>query len=87
VDGGLLKTDYILYKRRYPVSRLCWTLPWYYEWYGKETVQAVRDNQTKVVIYKLNPNVWKVQDFATEMDALILSDYKRVGELNLYERM
>ena len=87
VECGMLKTDYILYKKRYPVSRLCWTLPWYYEWYGEETVQAVRDNQTKVVIYKLNPNVWNIQDFAGEMDALILTDYKRIGDLDLYERI
>lgn len=87
IEGGILQTDYILYKRRYPVTRLCWTLPWYYEWYGKETVKAVRDNKTKAVIYKLNLNVWGVQDFAREMDDLILADYERVGDLDLYERI
>ena len=87
IEGGILKTDYILYKRRYPVTRLCWTLPWYYKWYGKETVKAVRDNKTKAVIYKLNPNVWGIQDFAGDMDALILADYERVGDLDLYERI
>ncbi len=86
VEGGILETDYVFYKRRYPVSRLCWTLPWYYEWYGEETVQAVRENKTRVVIYKLNPNVWGVQDFATEMDALMLKDYTKTGELDLFER-
>ena len=87
VECGMLKTDYILYKKRYPVTRLCWTLPWYYEWYGKETVKAVRDNKTRAVIYKLNPNVWGIQDFAGDMDALILAEYERVGDLDLYERI
>ena len=87
VECGMLETDYIFYKKRYPVTRLCWTLPWYYEWYGHETVQAVDGNKTRVVVYKLNPNVWGIQDFATEMDALMLKDYARVGSLDLFERM
>ena len=87
VECGMLETDYIFYKKRYPVSRLCWTLPWYYEWYGHETVRAVDENKTRVVVYKLNPYVWKIQDFATEMDALMLKDYARVGSLDLFERM
>lgn len=86
-ECGMLETDYIFYKKRYPVSRLCWTLPWYYEWYGQETVRAVDENKTRVVVYKLNPNVWGIQDFATEMDALMLKDYARVGSLDLFERM
>lgn len=87
VECGMLETDYIFYKKRYPVTRLCWTLPWYYEWYGHETVQAVDENKTRVVVYKLNPYVWELQDFATEMDALMLKDYARVGSLDLFERM
>ena len=45
------------------------------------------ENKTRVVVYKLNPNVWGIQDFATEMDALMLKDYARVGSLDLFERM
>lgn len=86
IEAGMLETDYIVYKGRYPATRLCWTLPWYYEWYGKETVETLRKKGTQILMYKMNPVVWGIEGFAKDMDELVSTEYERVGEMDLYMR-
>ncbi|MDO4804919.1 MAG: hypothetical protein Q4A32_08885 [Lachnospiraceae bacterium] len=86
IEGGMLEGDYVLYKERYPATRLCWTLPWYYEWYGEETVRILKEKGTQVVLYKMNPVVWGVESFAWKMDALIASCYTRIDDMDLFMR-
>ena len=86
LDAGVLTTDYLFYKERYPVTRLCWMLPWYYEWYGEETVRALREEKPKVAVYKMNVEVWGVSGFAEETEEILRKEYVRVGALDLYER-
>ena len=86
LDAGALTTDYLFYKERYPVTRLCWTLPWYYEWYGEETVKALREEKPEVAVYKMNVKVWGVSGFAKETEEILKKEYVRVGPLDLYER-
>lgn len=86
LDAGVLTSDYLFYKERYPVTRLCWTLPWYYEWYGEETVKALREEKPKVAVYKMDVKVWGVSGFAKETEEILKKEYVRVGPLDLYER-
>lgn len=84
VDGGAVKTDYLFYKGRYPITRLCWTLPWYYEWYGEEVKETLQREKPTVALYKTGMTVWGISDFSKETDKIIEEEYMRQGMLDLY---
>ncbi|MCR5295248.1 MAG: hypothetical protein K6E30_08795 [Lachnospiraceae bacterium] len=86
LDAGALKTEYIFYKGREPLGRLCWTLPWYYEWYEDETRELLLREKPRAAFYKPNLTVWGVSGFSKEIDEIIEREYVKQGQDALYVR-
>ncbi len=54
---------YLIYKNRLPMNKLCFILPWYFDWYELETVQEIQDEKPRFVIYDEEAKVWEISGY------------------------
>lgn len=84
-EGILIETFYydslyLLYKKRYPVNRLTYFLPWYMDWYEQDTIDDLRNNAPNIVVYNPEMEVWKKKHFFNALNTEIEMSYDRVND-------
>lgn len=77
IDTGTMDSIYLLYKGRYPASRLTYFLPWYMDWYEGWTVEDLQSNVPSIVVWNKNSNVWGYQNFCNSFSAEVHEFYKQ----------
>lgn len=68
-------------------ASMCAGNPWFWEYYGEEKLNALKENQTRIIVMDLEGKVWEqgLRDYAPEMVDYVEANYTNIGP-NLYVR-
>ncbi len=81
MDSYSCNTLYVLQQGRKLINTNVYFLPWYMEWYEKQTIQEMKDQQPKVVAYNPDVIVWsKYEHFAPEFESALKENYRLLDD-------
>lgn len=81
IDTYTSDSIYLLYKKRYPVNRLTYFLPWYMAWYERVAVEDLYVYKPDILIYNPDLVVWSVHTGYTPFFRKVAEEnYKQLSE-------
>lgn len=85
IDGWTCIPNYLLYKRRFPVNKTLYQLPWYMDWYESDTIKELQAKRPRFAIFNKNSEVWGYRGFAPRLHKALEADYVEISP-NLWQR-
>jgi len=80
VDSVSCDSLYFMYKKRNPVNTAHYLVPWIMDWYEQDTVDELKQEQPRIVVYAENSNIWGHTYFNNLLLAEISSNYARLSD-------
>lgn len=71
---------YFFYKNRKPVNTAVYMLPWYMEWYEKDNIYTLLEENPKIVVYNEDRDIWGYTHYTTAFDTELKNNYIRLGD-------
>lgn len=80
MDAYETVSPYLLYKKRYPVNRLLWMLPWYLDRYEQQTIDDLNTGLPRIVLFDESRQVWGYQDYFGALPDALRKKYIRFSD-------
>ena len=79
IDAYACDSIYLYHKKRKPINTAVYMLPWYMDWFEKDSIKDLLEKNPRVVVYNPDRTCWGYGHYTPNFEEVLKNNYTQMG--------